>query len=308
MARFLGIPLDLGSERIGVDMGPNALRYRKIAQKLALVGVELVDEGDIKLPLPERSEIGDPRLKYLKEIIAASEIAAKCVAEKMRPDEPFIAIGGDHSISLGTVSGAAHALKGDIGLIWIDAHPDMHTHETTITGNIHGMPLAALMGFGHPALVNVFQKNRKVNPQNVLLIGAKDIDPAEEDLIQREQIATYRIMDVLSHGLAPLFERISTLQKQVSAVWVSVDLDAVDKDFAPGVGMPNMGGLTYREISAIAQFIGKNCKVIGMDMVEYNPVNDVDHKTSDLIIELTAKLLGKEYSWYSTQYLAEHGI
>jgi arginase len=200
---------------------------------------------------------------------------------------------------LGLFSGVSAAVKGDIGMIYFDAHGDMNTHETSMTGNIHGMDLAALMGFGHTKLVNAYKDGAKFKPENLLHIGGCDFDQAELDLVEREQLQMFGIDDLLANGMRPLLQMIDNLQKRVSNVYISLDLDSIDSLYAPGAGMPNQGGLSYREIVALANYIGKRCNVVGIDVVEYNPLQDVQQKTAELGIELIARFLGKNYSWYS---------
>jgi len=216
-------------------------------------------------------------------------------------------LGGDHSICLGAVAGASAGLteKDSLGLIYFDAHGDMNTDKTTPTGNIHGMQLASLMGFGAPELAHVHGKQAKIAKENLLHIGGCDFDQAELELVKREHIKTFSMLDLLTHNLAPLFPMIDELASHVDNIWISLDLDAIDAVYAPGAGMPNKKGLTYREIAAIAEYIGQKCNVVGVDIVEYNPLQDKQGKTAELVIELVATFFGKEYSWY-THYLARN--
>lgn len=187
-------------------------------------------------------------------------------------------------------------------MIYLDAHGDMNTDQTTMTGNIHGMHLASLMGFGATELAQVYGEQTKLPKDNLLHIGGCDWDQSELDLIKDEGLKAFTLLDVMSHGLAPLLKMIDELAERVANIWISLDLDVIDKMYAPGAGMPNAGGLTYREVAAIAEYAGKKCNVIGIDVVEYNPLQDIDHKTAELGIELIAKFLGSNYSWY-TNYL-----
>jgi len=301
-AAMVGIPLDLGAENLGVDIGPSAFRHEGIIEKLGNVGLEIRDKGDVLCKQRTQLEIGNPKLKYLSEILRVSNESAKIAHELIGEDRKVIVLGGDHSVNLGAVSGASVAVNGDLGLIYFDAHGDMNTDETTQTGNIHGMHLASLLGFGTKELVNVYQESTKIQKQNLLHIGGYDLDSEEIALIEREELLCYRMFDILSTGLAPLFKHIDALQSQVKHIWVSLDLDAIDSTYAPGAGMPNKAGLTYREISIIAQYIGQRCNVLGVDVVEYNPLQDIEGKTAELSMELIAKFLGHNYSWY-TNYL-----
>lgn len=301
-ATIIGIPLDLGAENLGVDIGPNAIRYQNIKQKLENSGFRISDVGNISCTNRELLSVGNPQLKYLNEILRVSKSTAKIVYDLINKNEKVIALGGDHSICLGTISGAAAVIKNDLGLIYLDAHGDINTDRTSITGNIHGMHLASLMGFGDKRLVQVFNKSIKIKKANLLHVGGYDLDSGEIELIEKEKLNTYKIIDILSNGLAPLFLKIDKLNSSVKNVWVSLDLDVIDSTYAPAAGMPNKAGLTYREITTICEYIGKNSRVIGVDVVEYNPLRDIEAKTAELAIELIAKLFGSNYSWY-TNYL-----
>ncbi len=304
---LLGIPLDLGAKNLGVDMGASAFRYQDIVKKLMSADMVIEDIGDIPCKARDSLAIGDPKMKYLDEILRVSEESAKKVKQHIIKGNKMIVLGGDHSISLGAISGASVAVKGDIGLIYFDAHGDMNTDKTTTTGNIHGMHLASLMGFGNKKLTGIYDNTTKIAKQNLLHIGGNDLDEAEVQLIKKENLVTYRIFDVLSYGLGPLFGLIDTLQSQVKYLWISLDLDVIDSVYAPGAGMPNKAGLSYREITTIAQYIGEKCTVIGVDVVEYNPLQDIDGQTAELGIELLAKFFGHNYSWY-TNYLEKNKI
>lgn len=304
---LIGIPLDLGAENLGVDVAPFVLRDLKIIEKLENAGLEVVDVGNVRPKLKSEIDVGSDKLKYADEIIRVSEIAAKKVDEIISSKQKVLAIGGDHSISLGTISGASSALKGDLGVIYLDTHGDINTEESTLSGNIHGMHVSAVLGMGSNKLIDVYKKGEKVKSENIILAGGNDFDEFEKVLIEEEGIKSFEIIDLLSHGMNPLFKMINDLNKKVKNIWVSLDLDVIDYVYAPGVGIPNTGGLTYREISTITKFIGENCNVVGMDLVEYNPLKDVDSKTAELAIELTAKILGGDYSPY-TKYMEKNRI
>jgi arginase len=302
---LLGVPLDLGAENLGVDMGPSAFRYQGLAAKLSTAGLPVVDLGDVNCKSRTEVAVGNPTLRHLEEVIRVNEAVADITDGIIGKGEKALVLGGDHSICLGAVAGASTALKGNIGVIYFDAHGDMNTDETSMTGNIHGMHLASLMGFGSRELTSVHGNTTKLQPRNLLHIGGCDLDQAEIDLMAREHIPNFTMFDLLSYGLGKLLPMIDTLNKQVDNVWISLDLDAIDALYAPGAGMPNQKGLTYREIAAIAEYIGKHCNVVGVDVVEYNPLQDVDRKTAALATELIATFFGKQYSWY-TQYLADN--
>jgi arginase len=297
---LISAPLDLGAESLGVDIGPVAFQERGITTTLSHAGFKVEDAGTVSCTKRENLQAGDPSIPYAEEIVRVNEEIAAMTEKAVSEGKRVLVLGGDHSVDLGAFAGAAAAGDGPLGMIYIDAHGDMNTPETSVSHNIHGMHLAALMGWGAPQLVNAYRPGAKLDKTNLLHIGASDLDPGEIDLITREQLNCFSIFDLLKYGLAPLIEKIDALQQKTGKVWVSLDLDAIDTTYAPGVGIPSRGGFTYREIAAITDYIGKHCNVIGLDVVEYNPNHDVEHKTADLGIELAAKLLGSNYSWYTT--------
>lgn len=308
---LIGVPLDLGAENLGVDIGPQAFRYQKIVEKLEGVGFKLNDLGNLSVKHRKDLAVGNPHLRYLDEIVRVNEELAALTADAVRQHHIVVALGGDHSINLGVVSGASAALSGRLGLIYLDAHGDMNTEKTTLSGNIHGMHLASLLGFGTPVLRDLYKPTVKIAKNNLLHIGGSDFDQAEVELVSREKLNAFSMLDLMRRTIDSLFKMIDDLAKRVPNIWVSLDLDVIDRVYAPGAGMPNAKGLVYREVAAIAQYIGahlgQDCKIIGVDLVEYNPLQDEDHKTADLGIELIAKLLGKDYSWYTT-YMASNKI
>ncbi len=303
---LLGVPLDLGAENLGVSMGADTLRYQQIVAKLQGAGLAVTDKGNVAVKERRQVPIGpNPKLRRLAEIIRVSEETATITEAAMRQGDKAVVLGGDHSICLGAVAGASSGVTGSLGLIYFDAHGDMNTDKTTPSGNIHGMHLASLMGFGAPELAHVHGEQVKVAKENLLHIGGCDFDQAELELVAREKLQTFSMLDLMTHGLAPLLPMIDELASRVDNIWISLDLDAIDAVYAPGAGMPNKKGLTYREVAAIAEYIGEKGKTVGVDVVEYNPLQDEQGKTAELTIELIATFLGKEYSWY-TQYLAKN--
>jgi arginase len=306
-ATLIGVPLDLGAENLGVDIGPQAFRYAGLVAKLRNVGFDITDHGNIACRDRKDLDPGNPRMHYLEEIIRVNEEAATVTEAAIAKGRKVIALGGDHSINLGVVSGASKALNAQLGLIYLDAHGDMNTDETTLSGNVHGMHLASLLGFGADALRHVHGQTVKVAKENLLHIGGSDFDQAELDLIAREKLPVFTLFDLLSQNLAPLCTMIDDLAQRVPNIWISLDLDVIDQLYAPGAGMPNAKGLVYREIATIAEYIGSHCNVVGVDVVEYNPLQDENGKTAELGIELIAKFLGKNYSWY-TNYMSANRI
>jgi len=307
LATLLGVPLDLGAENLGVDIGPDAFRYQKIINKLQGAGLDIQDLGNVQIRERSQLEPGNPRLRYAEEIIRVSNDVAAKVEQAIRAERKAIVLGGDHSLTLGTMSGASAAVDGDIGLIYFDAHGDMNTDQTTLSGNIHGMDLAAVMGFGDDSLTKIHNDSVKLPKQNLLHVGGSDWDQAELDLIDRENLKAFTLFDVLTKGLGALVEHIDELAARVPNIWISLDLDCIDQIYAPGAGMPNAKGLTYREIATLAEYIGQKCNVIGLDIVEYNPLQDQQNKTAELGIELIARFLGKNYSWYSN-YMSQNQV
>ncbi|OGH80482.1 MAG: arginase [Candidatus Magasanikbacteria bacterium RIFCSPLOWO2_02_FULL_44_11] len=303
-ASLIGIPLDLGKDNIGTDAGPKKLRELGIVKSLTSAGVDVLDRGDVPAATRAATDIGDVRLKYLEAILETLRPAAALIEKEIRQGQIPIAIGGDHSIAVGTISGASAACDGDLGIIWIDAHGDINTHETSLSGNIHGMPLAAVLGLGHPDLVNLHQPGQKIKSANVVYVGLKDLDQAEIDFIRQGNISAFTVMDIVRAGLEPVCQAIVALQKRVKKIWVSLDVDSIDALYAPSTPMLNKGGLTYREISALTQYIGKVCSLIGFEIVEFAPDRDKNNLTGQLIIELAARLLGTEHTWY-TDYMDE---
>lgn len=307
-ATLLGVPIDLGAKNLGVDIGPDAFRYQDIIGKLRSAGLDITDGGSVACQERATADIGpDPHHKYLDAVLHMANDTAARVERIIREGRKAIVVGGDHSLTLGTVGGAWAATDGDIGLIYFDAHGDMNTAQTTPTGNIHGMHVASLMGFGSPQLADAYKPGIKLKKENLVHIGGCDFDQAELDLVRDQQLHAFSILDLLKHGIGPALQMIDELNARVGNIWVSLDLDSIDSLYAPGAGMPNSKGLTYREISALAEHIGKTCPVVGVDVVEYNPLQDVDRKTAELGTELIATFLGKHYSWYDS-YLSQNEL
>ncbi len=300
---IIGVGLDLGAESLGVSEGPAVFRHLNIVEKLSGAGLDMGDAGDIDCPDRATLEPGDPILPYANEIVRVNEALAATTSKSITEGKVPVVLGGDHSVNLGAFAGAAEALEGKVGLIYIDAHGDINTPVTSASHNIHGMHLASLMGFGPDVLVNAYRPGRKLAQENLLHVAGSDFDPGEKELIKTQNLRCFTMFDLLMNGMAPLIKMIDELQARVPNIWVSVDLDAIDSTYAPGVGIPSRGGLTYREVAAITEYIGQHCSVVGLDIVEYNPNFDIENKTGELGIEIIAKLLGTNYSWY-TQYMS----
>lgn len=301
----LGIPLDLGKDSVGTDKGPLAIKEAGLVNTLEGVGLKVFDLGNIECPEKNTAQIGEnSAVKYLGPIIKVAEETAHHVAGEIRLGRKVIALGGDNSISIGSLSGASVALQGDIGVIWIDAHGDINTDETTLSGNIHGMPIASLLGLGNKKLCSIYDESQKLKPENLLFIGLKDLDQAEIDIIRNNKIKSVTMLDIAEQGLKPAFDEIKKLSSKVKNIWVCLDIDSMDEECAPGTPMATKGGLNYRESINLAKYIGKICNVAGMDITELCPAMDKDNKTAKLVVELISCYLGSESNWY-TEYMRE---
>jgi arginase len=289
---IISIPTELGSDARGLAAAPAHLYTHGLERMLEFVGVDLVDKLQIACPPPPLPGVG--RLKNLEEVAAVAEQSAAAVAQMVGEGTVALTLGGDHSLSIGSIAGASRA-RGTLGVIWIDAHPDVNTDDTTISGNLHAMGASAAMGFGHARLVG---DRTPVKPENFLFVGLKDFDKRELDFLHEQPVTAFTMLDIMERGFAPVFAAIDALSKRVDAVWVSMDIDSIDQTFAPGVAMPCVDGLTRREVLGLAQYIGHTVPLVGLDLVEMLPANDKDGMTAKLAIELTARFLGSEYTWY----------
>lgn len=296
--RLIDVPMDLGAGRRGVDMGPSALRLAGIKEKIGRMGFQVEDDqDDIFVPIPEHGRMSDPKLKFLEEIQTACEHLAKRV-ELAKTEGVFpIVMGGDHSIAIGTIAGLAAFYRKQgkrLGVVWIDAHADMNTPETSPTGNIHGMPLAVNVGLGDKALTSLHGDFRKVDPRNVALIGIRDLDEDEKKNVRSMGIHAYTMADIDRMGIYQVIhEAISILKEQVDVLHISFDVDGMDPAVAPGVGTPVMGGLRYRETHLIMETLAETGLVGSMEITEINPILDIRNQTADVAVEMVASALGK---------------
>jgi arginase len=294
---IIGYPSDLGAGRRGVDMGPSALRIAGLTRKLETLGYAVTDEGDIPVHALEIEEEGDARLKFLGEIARASAILASRVEEALGKEHFPLIVGGDHSMSVGSVAGvAAHCRREGkrLGIVWIDAHADMNTPETTPSGNIHGMPLAVALGYGHEKLRAIGGDFVKVEPENTVIIGARDIDSGEAELIKRLNLAAYTMFDIDKRGVFPIIkEVVERLRPRVDHLHVSFDLDSVDPLVAPGVGTPVPGGLSFREAHFIMEYLAETQMVSSLDVTEVNPILDTRNSTAAFAVEVVGSCMGK---------------
>jgi arginase len=297
---IIGFPMDLGADRRGVDMGPSALRYAQLEEKLEKLGYTVKDFGDIYIEGAETQTIRNHKLKYLPEIVRSCKILARRVESLLTKKYFPLILGGDHASAIGSIAGISNYCRRNrktLGVIWIDAHADMNTPQTTPSGNIHGMPLASSLGIGESRLVRIGGFSPKVRPENVALIGIRDVDPEESVTVKsfRDRgMQVYTMTDVDKQGVTRIIARVlNDFKNEVDHIHVSFDLDGVDPDFAGGVGTPVEGGLTYREASVIMEMIA-DCGCMGsLEMLEVNPILDNKNETSQLAVDLIESALGK---------------
>jgi arginase len=296
--RVIGVPLDLGQSRRGVDMGPSAVRVAGLEARLEELGHIVEDGGNVAVAIPEQKKEGDPHAKYLKEITATCTKHAELVLKTLEAGKVPIVLGGDHSVAAGTVAGVAEFYRRKnqkIGLLWIDAHTDINTPDSSPSGNVHGMPLAALTGLGPAELANIFNFSPKVNPENCVLVGVRDIDAIERENVRRAGIEVFTMRDIDERGMRTIMEEALRLAGRGTAGYhVSLDMDWVDPEDAPGVGTPVRGGATYREAHLAMEIIADHGHMLSFEIVEVNPVIDEHNRTAELAVELALSAFGKK--------------
>jgi arginase len=293
----LGVPMDLGSGRRGVDMGPSAIRIAGLSERLKELGNKIVDDGDIDIKNMEEIRVGDARARYLKEISRVSEILARHTEQVMTQEHFPLILGGDHSVAVGSISGiAAFARKRrkKIGILWVDAHGDMNTPATSPSGNVHGMPLASLLGSGPSDLKKVAGDFKKVDPDNVALVGVRSLDGGERKFIEQTGVHVYTMSDIDRQGIHRVMKKaLGKVTDGTDYVHVSFDLDAVDPTIAPGVGTPVKGGLDYREAHLIMESIHDADIMSSLELVEVNPILDAQNTSAEFAVELVQSAFGK---------------
>jgi arginase len=274
-------------------MGPSAIRYAHLQQKLEELGYTIQDEGNVEVPIAEMCNITNPKLKYIDCIIPMSRRVAGAVATSVQAGRFPLVLGGDHSLSIGSVRGAARNKK--LGVIWIDAHADFNTAETTPSGNIHGMSLAILAGQGDKSLVQLWDEPVPViDPKKIAIVGARDLDAGEKVNLQNAGAMVLGMEQIDRYGMVAMVEKaIEHVSRDVDGIWLSLDLDALDPQHAPGVGTPVPAGLTQREAHLACELIAETGKLIGMDLVEVNPILDVQNQTASLAVEFALSALGR---------------
>jgi len=294
---IIGFPVDLGAGRRGVDMGPSALRIAGLESKLRALGYKVEDTGDINIEIMERQKIINPKLKYLNEILKTSRKLAARIEKVLEQNKFPLCLGGDHSMALGTLAGiSSYCRKNNLtlGVIWIDAHADMNTDETTPSGNIHGMPLAASMGLGHPELVDFYGFAPKLKPEDCTIIAARSIDIEEREIIKKLNPAVYTMSDVDKLGIHRIISRVlKQFKEKIDHIHVSFDVDSVDPNFAPGVGTPVPGGLNYREAHLLMESIAECGCMSSLGVAEVNPILDVKNSSAVFAADLIASSMGQ---------------
>jgi arginase len=293
----IGAPLDLGAGRRGVDMGPSAVRVANLDARLAELGYQVEDLGNVAVVQRESQAEGDPKAKYLCQITEICTRLAEMVAGVMSAAKFPLILGGDHSAAVGTVAGVSKHFreqKQKLGMIWIDAHTDMNTPASSPSGNVHGMPLACCIGLGPPDLAGIFGYSPKVDPGNVALVGIRSVDAKERDNVRRSGVHAFTMRDIDERGMRSVIaQAIDVASAGTAGIHVSLDMDAVDPDEAPGVGTPVRGGITYREAHLAMETLGDTGRLTSMEVVEVNPVIDEANRTAILAVELVMSAMGK---------------
>ncbi len=293
----IGFPMDLGADRRGVDMGPSAVRIAGLRERLEKLGYKVIDSGDIFVQIMERQKITNPKLKYVSQIVKTSTILAKKVEKTLEMGRFPLCIGGDHSMALGSLAGISsyckkHKLK--LGLIWIDAHADMNTDQTSPSGNIHGMPLAASLGLGNEKLTQIYGFSPKLKSENCALIGIRSIDKMEKENIKKLNLSVYTMTDVDKLGVNRIITKVlKEFKDKVDHIHVSFDLDGVDPSVSPGVGTPVPGGLSYREAHLIMEAIADCGCMSSLEITEVNPILDDKNKSAQFAVEIIASSMGQ---------------
>ena len=290
---IIGVPSDYGQRRRGVDMGPSAIRYSGVIERLQALNFNVKDEGDIRLKQMKELQ-NDPKLLNLEEIIHLSEELASKVSEVISNKSIPLVLGGDHSIAIGTLAGLGKHYD-NLGIIWFDAHADINTPETTPSGNIHGMPLAVSLGLGHERLVNIANYTPKIKKENIIIIGARSIDEGERALIKQLGIKVYTMHEIDRLGMTRVMEESISYFKarHVDGVHLSLDLDALDPLYTPGVGTPVAGGISYRESHLAMEMLQEAMFITSAEFVEVNPILDERNRTADVAVALMGSLFGE---------------
>jgi arginase len=294
---IIGVPVDLGAGRRGVDMGCSAIRIAGLEPRLEALGHKVLDSGDIDVQIPETQRVGAGKLRYKQAILAQSDALRKRVEKSLGEGRMPLVLGGDHSLAIGSIAGTSNhfAREGEpVGLIWFDAHGDANTPDTTPSGNIHGMSLAVCLGMGDSELVNLGGRSPKIQARHAVLIGVRDLDPGERENLKRSNVHVYTMRDVDERGMRDVLDEATKIASDGTAgIHLSFDLDVLDPEDAPGTGTPVRGGITYREAHLAMEMLSDRAQVVAIDLVEVNPVLDTQNATAILAADLAESLLGK---------------
>lgn len=297
LVRIIGVPTDLGANMRGANMGPSAIRIAQLHQKIRNLGFSVIDSGDLDVPVRDTLPESAHNRKYIGQTVQICKDLEQLVYTSLGQGEIPISIGGDHSLAIGSVSGASRFFreKGEkLGLVWIDAHADLNTPSSSPTGNIHGMPLSVIIGSGHQDLLNISDNPIRVLPENIALIGIRTLDGEEKALCRNSGIRYFTMREIDERGMhAVMSDALQVASKGTTGIHLSFDIDGVDPLYAPGVSTPATGGLSYREAHLALEMLADTNRLCSMDFVELNPMTDISHKTAQLITELIQSALGK---------------
>jgi arginase len=296
--RILGVPLDLGQERRGVDMGPSAVRAAGLNSAIKALGHKVEDAGNIHVRIPEEQHFGDRHAKYLTEIAETCQAVAHRVYQTLEAGFFPLSLGGDHSVAIGTQAGVSKFYRDRdkaMGLLWIDAHADMNTPDSSPSGNVHGMPFAATLGMGPESLTQIFGFSPKVQAKNCVLIGARNLDERERAHVKDSGIHVFTMRDIDEQGMRNVMDKsLDFATSETAGFVVSFDMDVLDPDEAPGVGTPVRGGITFREAHLAMEMIADSKKMLALELVEVNPIIDSGNRTAILGVGLVTSALGKK--------------
>ena len=293
---IFGVPLDLGANLRGATMGPSAIRIADLKTRIETLNIKVIDSGDVLIPVREALSNPEVESNYLETISSVCEGLAKRVINSAKDNNLPLILGGDHSIAVGSISGMSSYFQSQgkkLGVIWVDAHADMNTPDSSPSGNIHGMPLSALLGQGHDRLVNLMGTGQKLKPENVALIGIRNIDGHEKENLRNSGVHYYSMRQIDEKGMFKVMTDALSKLGDVDGIHLSCDMDGIDPLYAPGVSTPVSGGISYREIHLALEMIADSGKLCSMEFVELNPNYDVTHKTANLVVELALSALGK---------------
>jgi arginase len=297
-AAILSVHMDLGAGRRGVDMGPSAIRLAGLSEALEGLGWRVLDRGSVGAPEAESARPGRADARYLKDVLQVCRALRDEVKDALGKGALPVCLGGDHSIAMGSIAGvAAHHRQAQerIGVVWVDAHTDMNVPETSPSGNIHGMPLSHLVGLGIPALTGLAGFAPAVEPRHVAVLGVRSVDEKERDVVKRSGVRVFTMSEIDRRGIAScMAEALERVSDGTAGFHLSFDLDGVDPRVAPGVGTAVQGGLTYREAHLVCEEAADSRRLLGMDMVELNPIIDEQNRTGRFAVELIASALGRK--------------